>query len=230
MTEADGLRAATTVAILDDHYLISASVAAALRADGYQVVVPKLQDADQVKAALRAVAPVVALLDLDLGPFGHGESLLPVLTELGTRTLIVSGNDDDAVAGRCLLAGAWGWVPKSTPLEGLLEAVRRAGDGMPVNDDSDRDRLLRAWRERRMSDAQEAEVFERLTRREAAVLGNLQEGMSVEHIAAASFVSQATVRTQVRAILTKLEVRSQMAAVVKAMRAGWTPHSGEGPS
>ncbi|HET6874706.1 MAG TPA: response regulator transcription factor [Acidimicrobiales bacterium] len=218
------------MAILDDHQLISASVAAALRADGYQVVVPKLEDADQVKAALRAAQPVVALLDLDLGSFGSGESLLPELTELGTRTLVVSGNDDDAVAGRCLLGGAWGWVPKSTPLEGLLEAVRRAGEGVPVNGEADRDRLLRAWRARRTSDAREAEVFERLTRREAAVLGQLQEGMSVEQIAAASFVSQATVRTQVRAILTKLEVRSQMAAVVKAMRAGWTPPSREEPS
>jgi two-component system nitrate/nitrite response regulator NarL len=227
MTEAEGPRATTTVAILDDHQLISASVAAALEADGYHVVVPKLENADQVKAALRAAAPVVALLDLDLGPFGHGESLLPVLTELGTRTLIVSGNDDDGVAGRCLQAGAWGWVPKSTPLEDLLEAVRRAGEGISVNSDAERDRLLRAWREQRTSDAREAEVFERLTRREAAVLGMLQEGMSVEQIATASYVSQATIRTQVRAILTKLEVRSQMAAVVKAMRAGWTPPPGE---
>jgi DNA-binding NarL/FixJ family response regulator len=216
-----------TVAILDDHYLISASVAAALEADGYHVVVPKLEEADQVRAALRAAAPVVALLDLDLGPFGSGESLLPALTELGTRTLIVSGNDDEAVAGRCLQAGAWGWVPKSSPLELLLDAVRLASEGRPVTGAADRDRLLRLWRERRTSEARDAEVFEHLTRREAEVLGKLQEGLSVEQIAAASFVSQATVRSQVRAILTKLEVRSQRAAVVKAMRAGWRPPPGE---
>jgi DNA-binding NarL/FixJ family response regulator len=52
------------------------------------------------------------------------------------------------------------------------------------------------------------------------------EGRSVDRIAETSFVSSDTVRTQVRAILTKLGVNSQLEAVAMARRAGWFPGAG----
>jgi DNA-binding NarL/FixJ family response regulator len=68
-----------------------------------------------------------------------------------------------------------------------------------------------------------AAPFESLTPREAAVLGDLLEGRSADDIAEASFVSITTVRAQIRSILSKLGVRSQLAAVSMARRAGWSP-------
>jgi DNA-binding NarL/FixJ family response regulator len=65
--------------------------------------------------------------------------------------------------------------------------------------------------------------LERLTPREAQVLRELMAGHQVGEIARTWFVSETTVRTQVKAILTKLEVRSQLAAVGLAHRAGWQP-------
>ncbi len=211
------------MAILEDHRLLSASVSAALQAEGFDVVTPELTDPGTVVAGLRDEPPSVALLDLDLGPFGRGEDLLPFLVDLGARVVIVSGETADGLIGRALEAGAWGWVPKSAPLDDLVTTVRLAGAGRPVLDDSERDRLLRAWRERRDAQAGVLAPFARLSRREAEVLVMLREGKSVERIAADSFVSEATVRTQVRAILTKLEVNSQLEAVAKAVRAGWKP-------
>jgi len=64
---------------------------------------------------------------------------------------------------------------------------------------------------------------DRLTAREAQVLGHLMRGQTVHEIAATSFVSEATVRTQVKAILAKLEVSSQIAAVGLAHQIGWHP-------
>lgn len=211
------------VVVLEDHRFPSASISAALHAEGFDVVVPDLAESVEVESQLRGAPPAVALLDLDLGAFGRGEEWLPLLVGLGTRVLIVSGETGEAVIGRSLLAGAWGWVPKSAPLEDLLATVRLAAAGQQVIDGSERDRLLGVWRQRQADEAGTLAPFARLSRREAQVLMMLRDGKSVERIAAESFVSEATVRTQVRAILTKLEVNSQLEAVAKAARAGWDP-------
>ena len=59
------------------------------------------------------------------------------------------------------------------------------------------------------------------------MLGRLMEGLTVREIAAASTVSEATVRTQVKAVLAKLEVCSQVAAVGLARQAGWPGNAAE---
>ena len=65
------------VAVIDDHRLLRASLAAALQAEGYVVVAPALSSLGDVIDVLATARPSVALLDLDLGPFGSGEELLP---------------------------------------------------------------------------------------------------------------------------------------------------------
>jgi len=62
-----------------------------------------------------------------------------------------------------------------------------------------------------------------MTRREADVLGQLMVGKRVTEIARARVVSESTVRTQVKAILAKLEVSSQLMAVGLAHEIGWRP-------
>ncbi len=74
------------VAILDDHRLISASVSAALHAEGFHVVVPDLADPGGVESRLRHEPPAVALLDLDLGAFGRGEDGSRTGWSCGSRT------------------------------------------------------------------------------------------------------------------------------------------------
>ena len=66
------------------------------------------------------------------------------------------------------------------------------------------------------------ELFARLTEREQFVLSELMEGHGAEDIAKAAFVSISTVRSQIKAILQKLGVNSQLAAVAMARRAGWS--------
>jgi DNA-binding NarL/FixJ family response regulator len=103
----------------------------------------------------------------------------------------------------------------------VLERVGRAlrhERAMPV---AERDALLAALRERRAHDRDRLAPFESLTPREEAVLGELMDGSSAEQIAESSFVSTATVRSQIRAVLGKLSVHSQVAAVARAHRAGW---------
>ena len=212
------------VAIIDDHYLIVAALAAALRAEGCDVDVPSLDE--DLAARLLATAPQVALLDLDLGAYGSGEELLPELVASGCRVLVVSGISDEAVIGRCIAGGASGWLPKSASLDQLLAAILGLAEGREVLSESERDRLLRVWREQREVESAVLAPFLRLSPREGVVLGLLMEGRAVDLIAQTSFVSSDTVRTQVRAILTKLGVNSQLEAVAMAKRAGWFPGAG----
>jgi DNA-binding NarL/FixJ family response regulator len=65
--------------------------------------------------------------------------------------------------------------------------------------------------------------FERLTMREREVLAALVDGLSAEEIAETQFVALTTVRSQIRSVLQKLGVRSQLAAVAHANRVGWKP-------
>jgi DNA-binding NarL/FixJ family response regulator len=65
-------------------------------------------------------------------------------------------------------------------------------------------------------------LFARLTEREQVVLSELIEGHCAEDIAKAAFVSISTVRSQIKSILQKLGVNSQLAAVAMARRAGWS--------
>jgi len=215
------------VALVEDHLMFSASLAAALRAEGHQVVVPVLSTLDAVVDELAAAAPRVALLDLDLGPFGSGEDLLVPLTRGAASVVMLSGTSDEAAVGRCLIAGAVGWVPKHEALERVLGVVDDALAGRPVAPAAEVDRLKRVWRQRQEAVAAALAPFERLTTREAAVLAGLVDGHAVEQIAAESFVSVATVRSQVRAVLAKLGVGSQLEAVAAARRTGWPQQSSD---
>jgi two-component system nitrate/nitrite response regulator NarL len=209
---------ATTVAIIEDHALLALSVASALRLEGFTVLVP---DPRTALEELADTAPLVALLDLDLGPLGAGEQLLPELVARGVAVLIVSGVTDPVRLAGCVELGAVGLLAKTTSIAALMAAITAAARGEPVLDPEERDRLLRELRVWRQSELARETPFNRLSPREAHVLHELVQGRSVSAIAAASWVSTATVRTQVRAILAKLGVGTQLAAVAAARDAGW---------
>jgi two-component system nitrate/nitrite response regulator NarL len=210
------------IGIVEDHQLLSETLSAALTAEGHEVLVPKLVDLETVAAELADAQPEVVLLDLDLGRVGSGRSLVEALSRAGTRVILVSATTDEAAVGECLALGAAGWVPKQSSFEAVLDATLTAAEGGEIIDAASRDSLLRAWREQRETDKIRLAPFEALSRREAAVLSAMCDGQSVEQIAAASYVSVATVRTQVRAVLRKVGVNSQREAVAMASRAGWS--------
>jgi two-component system nitrate/nitrite response regulator NarL len=88
-------------------------------------------------------------------------------------------------------------------------------------DRDEREELLQLWHQERQKHQELRNRLQRLTPREREVLGHLTEGHTVRDIARLSVVSEATVRTQVKSILAKLEVSSQLAAVGIAHAVGW---------
>jgi DNA-binding NarL/FixJ family response regulator len=114
-------------------------------------------------------------------------------------------------------------VPKSSPLNAITSAIRRIDNRTPAMAPEQRQELVRTFHQERSQRSMFRARLARLSTREGEVLGHLMAGRTVGDIARACVVSEATVRTQVRAILTKLEVSSQIAAVGLAYTADWRP-------
>jgi DNA-binding NarL/FixJ family response regulator len=213
--------------IVDDHELLAESLRLALTAAGYDVEVPVPTPAE-VYAAAQRIQPDVVLLDLDLGSKGgDGSVLVEALSIGGARVIVVSGIADRMRMAACIESGACGYVSKSVSLDVLLDAVRTVGAGDLLMPESQRLDLLAELRRARADRTRELAPFADLTGRERFVLGQVIDGHSAADIALSAYVSEATVRSQIRAVLGKLGVRSQLAAVAAARRAGWRPAAAE---
>jgi DNA-binding NarL/FixJ family response regulator len=217
------------VMIVDDHELLAGSLRAMLTAEGFEVVVPRVEPA-AVYAAADAMPPDVVLLDLDLGEQGgDGGMLVEGLAVGGARVIVVTGSHDRLRIAACLESGACGHLDKSAPIDRLLDAVRVVAAGGEILADADRQDRLAELRGSRARRGRELAPFTELTNRERFVLVQIIDGRSATEIAASSYVSEATVRSQIRSILSKLGVRSQLAAVALARQVAWRPPSGDGP-
>jgi DNA-binding NarL/FixJ family response regulator len=208
--------------IVDDHGVLADGLAMALVAEGLPAEVHVPTSAEGVIEAARERRPHLVLLDLDLGLARvGGVDLVAPLRELGPQVLVLTGSTDRLVHARCLEAGAAGVASKAEPFDQLLGAIRRAARGEPAMGRLRREELLDELRRSRAARTERLAPFERLTPKEASVLTALAEGRSADEIARASYVSLPTVRTQIRGILVKLGVGSQLAAVGMAIEHGW---------
>lgn len=208
------------IVIVEDHRLLAETVGLALEAEGHDVVVADLENELSLVGSVAPDERTLVLLDLDLGNLGDATHLIPTFVGAGAAVLMVTGVRDRVRLAATLEAGAIGYLAKDAPFDRLLDTVLRAASGESVIDPNDRYQLLAELRDHRSHERQRHAPFESLTNRERQVLAALAAGKSVETIASEWVVSTATVRTQVRGILTKLDVNSQLAAVAKARAAG----------
>jgi DNA-binding NarL/FixJ family response regulator len=210
------------VAVVDDHELLAHSAAFALRAHGIEAHVVEITTLAEIEAAVLRLRPRAVLLDLHLGPLGHSTPLISRFRDAGIDVVVLTGETDRAAWGACIEAGAAALVEKRLSFDELVERLRMVIAGDAAMASFERIELLTALQKRRCHDTSRLEQFSRLTEREAEVLQQLMLGRSAEEIAEAVFVSIATVRSHIRAILQKLGVNSQLAAVAAATGAGWS--------
>lgn len=173
-----------------------------------------------MSAALRTRARIV-LLDLDLGRFGDGMELIAPLAHAGANVVVVTASTDQGRWGACVRQGARKVLSKNQPLRDTLSTVRKLRQGLLVMDCEERERLLGAWSSKRMATDGVRRRLGLLTPRERQVLGALLKGRHVTTIAQNHVVSEATVRTQIKSIHSKLGVTSQVEAVGLANSVGW---------
>jgi DNA-binding NarL/FixJ family response regulator len=217
IVESDGPR----LLLVDDHQLLVETLQMSLRQAGFDVSVPPGPSFDQVLATAAEARPTLVVLDLDLQGSGYGYDLIGPLRELGAEVLVLTGSTDRIELAKCLESGAVGLASKTHGFGNVLDQIRRAADGETVTPVTERAQLLADLSAHRRATEQRLAPFEGLSARERDVLGQIVDGQQAAAIAKASFVSLATVRTQIRSILMKLDVTSQVAAVALARQGGW---------
>jgi DNA-binding NarL/FixJ family response regulator len=210
------------VVIVDDHGLLAQSLVFALRAEGLPVERCREISAEAITGAVHRARPDLVLLDLDIGgELGSSLSLIPSLTDQDTKVVMLTGVTDRIRLAQCVQAGAVGIIAKSEPFETLIDGVKQALRAGTLLSPNEREEHLSELRRHGVSEQQRLELFEQLTRREAQVLLALLDGMTAEQIAEEWVVAMSTVRSQIRNLLVKLGVKSQLSAVVMAQKAGW---------
>lgn len=210
-----------TVRIVDDHQLLATALAVALRRAGLDADVAAPALFPELLTTLTDAAPQIVLLDLDLGGYGDSTPLIAPLTRAGIRVVVVTGLEDRVRIAAALEQGAVGYRSKADGLDALVTTVLAAQTSDEPLDAPTRVRLLEELRRARAERADAVAPFTRLTDREQETLRGIARGRSVRDLADDWVVSEATVRTHVRSVLAKLEVRSQLAAVAMAIRTGW---------
>lgn len=212
------------VMIVDDHPLVAQGIAVGLERRGIAAMVVDELTPTAVIATARCSLPDLIVLDFQFdGQDMTALDLIAPLTELGARVIVVSGVSDPVTLGRCVEAGALDVVNKQHDIREIIDTIAgRASDPASVRT-TRCDDLLDSLRSHRSTEQRRRQVIDQLTERELEVLGEIMQGASVEEIAQGSFVSVHTVRSHVRSLLQKFGVRSQVAAIAAARRAGFDP-------
>jgi len=213
----------TGLVIVDDHELLAQSLALAFSRDGIEAIVLAPTSDAEILDAIGAARPALVLLDLMLGEIGASLPLIEPIGRLGADVVIMTGEENPIAWAECFEAGASDVVSKSEAFATLVDRISAIAAGQRTHTEARRADYLSMLREHRQSETVRLEPFERLTAREREVLAYLLEGVAAEEIAERTFVALATVRSHIRAILTKLGVNSQLAAVAAARHAGWQP-------
>jgi DNA-binding NarL/FixJ family response regulator len=202
------------VLVADDHPPTRAGVRAVLEQDGFVICAEASSAHEAVEEALRE-APDICLLDIHMP--GSGIAAAAAITEAlpDVAVVMLTVSDDDADLFDALQAGAAGYLLKNTNPARLPSALRGLMNGEAVLPRPLVAKLIAEFRDR--SARRRLPIFGprgvTLTSREWQVFELLREGVSTKEIAARLFISQATVRTHVAAILRKLRAPTREAAV-----------------
>lgn len=205
---------APRIAVVADQRLTGQTVGAALQASGFHPsthAVPRQASAvRELKERLARQGVSVAVLLNERRDWVHTSYAMHTIRDIpGVSWLLLSSGEEPGRWGAALQAGAAATCSISVGVDDLTEILHRLITGVEMIAPEERRRLVRAWEaERHLTDR-----LARLTPREREVLEELRRGHGVAEIAAGAFVSVGTVRSQVNAVLNKLQVPSQLAAV-----------------
>jgi DNA-binding NarL/FixJ family response regulator len=215
---------ALRVLIVDDQALIRAGFAMILGTEEDIDIVGEATNGVEALRLARQLKPDVILMDIRM-PEMDGITATRALCEQTDnasdcpKVIILTTFDLDDYVYDALRAGASGFLLKDTSPEDLAEAIRVVASGEALLSPSITRKLLEEFT-RTPAAPQPSPALNDLTEREEEVLRELARGLSNSEIAEALFVSETTVKTHISHILTKLELRDRVQAVVVAYESG----------
>jgi DNA-binding NarL/FixJ family response regulator len=214
-----------SVLLADDQPLLRRGFRMILEAEEDMVVVGEAADGREAADLARELSPDVVLMDIRM-PGTDGIDATKQITghSKEVRVLILTTFDLDEYAFGALQAGASGFLLKDVRPAELISAVRTVASGEAVVSPRITRRLLEEYTSGpAMSDGQREKLYPEvstLTDREREVFLAVAHGLSNNEIATSLFVSNATVKSHIGRILSKLDLRDRVQAVVLAYEAG----------
>ena len=210
-----------SVVVVDDQALVRGGFRMILDAQEDIEVVGEAEDGRQALDTIRDLRPDVVLMDVRMPVLDGIAATRVVVSEgLATRVLVLTTFDQDDVVYDAMKAGASGFLLKSAPPARLVDAVRTVADGDALLAPSVTRRLVENFVRRPPPGQERPPAMADLTERELEVLRLIARGLSNAEIAQALVVSEATVKTHVNRVLSKLDLRDRVQAVVLAYESG----------
>ncbi len=210
-----------TVLVVDDQELMRVGLKMVLGAHPDLEVVGEAENGATAISQAAELKPDIVLMDVRM-PVVDGVTATGRILEAGhgARVLVMTTFDLDEHALGALRAGASGFLLKDTPPEDLISAIRSVAAGDAVVSPKVTKRLLDRLIAEQPAPSRDPSVLDVLTAREREVLEEIAAGRSNAEIAGRLFLSEATVKTHVGRVLTKLDLRDRVQAVVLAYETG----------
>ncbi|MFC6712555.1 response regulator [Branchiibius cervicis] len=200
------------ILIADDHPVVRSGLRAMLAAEPDLQVVGEAGTPQQAVALAQELSPELILMDLRFGDDATGADATRRIRdqEAAPYVLVLTNYDTDGDILGAVEAGASGYLLKDAPPEELIAAIRAAASGESALAPAVAARLLSRLRSPAVS----------LSAREIDVLQRVADGASNGEIAGALFISEATVKSHLVHVFSKLDVSSRTAAVARARSLG----------
>lgn len=209
------------VVIADDQELVRAGFRMILEVQPDIEVVGEAGDGAEAIDVARALEPDVVLMDVRMPNTDGIEATRRLLAaDTRARVLMLTTFDADEYVYDAMKAGASGFLLKNAPPTQLIAAVRATAQGEAQVAPEIVRRMVDEFVRRPPPGTAKPAELDDLSEREVDVLKLVARGLSNNEIAARLFLSEATVRTHVSRILSKLALRDRTQAVVAAYESG----------
>ncbi len=197
-----------TALIVDDHEVVRQGLRLSLSRAPHIRVVGEASDGLEAIDLARRRKPDIVIMDVRMPGMDGLEATRQLVEQLPeTKVLLFTAYSERSLLGRGFESGARGYVLKEAPHETLVRAIEKIAAGGDFVDP--------ALMPQALAGREQADM---LTAREREILQLLADGMSNADVAERLFISQETVKSHVRHILTKLEADTRTQAVAIALR------------
>jgi len=200
--------------IVDDHSIVREGLCSILNAEPDFQVVGEASNGEEALRVVERARPDVVLLDLKM-PGAPGADVCRDITAKRPETavIILTAFLDSDMIYRCIQAGAKGYVVKDVERADLKRKIRAAAHGEGVLDEKAASPVLERLRKGTAAPVQ-------LTEREVTILRLIAEGLTNKEIGAQLYLSEATVKDQLRKVMDKFGVEHRISAVIAASKQG----------
>ena len=212
--------------LVDDDDLVRTGLKMILESEPEFEIVGEASNGVEALPMVDRLNPDVILMDIQMPEMDGIEATRRISEKSpddeGPRVLVLTTFEQDEYVFQALRAGASGFLLKRTPADDLIAGIKIVAEGDSLLSPSVTRRLIREFATTSSSPvgADTSGKVEALTEREMEVLQLVSQGMSNQEIADELVVTEGTVKTHVKRMLAKLEVRDRTQAVIFAYNAG----------